>query len=475
MSGDTSAIELVDSVCERLSRSVPTGARPRLETLAAQLRQPLFVAVAGRVKAGKSTLVNAMLGQRVARTDARECTRVVTWFRYGPTERVTVVLRDGHRRVLRLDADGLIPEDLGAPTEHVASVEVELSLQRLRAFTLADTPGLNAPDASAATVTGDALGLDPGSQDAIATAEAVIFVLNQTVRETDVDVLRAFHAVSKASRADVLSAFGVLNKADLFTGTDPMAVGARIASRFEHELDDELAAVVAYSGLFAEAALCGVFTEDDAAAVAAIAVLPASQREVMLSSSTMFARGTPSVSPVSARRLFGLLREAGLRLVLDAAARGQTGAPALRRELLARSGHAAVEAHVGELFELNAVALKASVGLERLDRIAWDVGGEWGDLVRDSVEAARLDPALHAVAELEALRDLRRGRVVLPPALRDEVETLVATPTSARDASAEDLRRWRELVNGEVSPKVSHLARVVVRSYELALTRMGRR
>ena len=47
-----------------------------------RLREPLRLAIAGMVKAGKSTLLNAMLGEQIAPTDAGECTRVVTWYRY---------------------------------------------------------------------------------------------------------------------------------------------------------------------------------------------------------------------------------------------------------------------------------------------------------------------------------------------------------------------------------------------------------
>ena len=37
-----------------------------------RLDEPLRVAIAGKVKAGKSTLLNALVGERLAPTDARE-------------------------------------------------------------------------------------------------------------------------------------------------------------------------------------------------------------------------------------------------------------------------------------------------------------------------------------------------------------------------------------------------------------------
>ena len=55
-----------------------------------RLDEPLRVAIAGKVKAGKSTLLNALVGEELAPTDAGECTRIVTWYRDGITYRATL-------------------------------------------------------------------------------------------------------------------------------------------------------------------------------------------------------------------------------------------------------------------------------------------------------------------------------------------------------------------------------------------------
>ena len=59
------------------------GELPAARAIAERLRGPLAVALAGRVNAGKSTLVNALLGERLALTDATECTRLVTRYVHG--------------------------------------------------------------------------------------------------------------------------------------------------------------------------------------------------------------------------------------------------------------------------------------------------------------------------------------------------------------------------------------------------------
>ena len=66
------------------------GARARLAEARARLHGPLRLAIAGKVKAGKSTLLNALLGEELAPTDAGECTKIVTWYAEGPAPQVMV-------------------------------------------------------------------------------------------------------------------------------------------------------------------------------------------------------------------------------------------------------------------------------------------------------------------------------------------------------------------------------------------------
>ena len=45
-----------------------------LDRIAARLSQPIRIALAGTLKTGKSTLVNALVGETIAPTDATEAT-----------------------------------------------------------------------------------------------------------------------------------------------------------------------------------------------------------------------------------------------------------------------------------------------------------------------------------------------------------------------------------------------------------------
>src|SRR3954470_7495205 len=94
-----------------------------LDRIAGRLNQPIRIALAGTLKAGKSTLVNALVGENIAPTDATEATRIVTWFRHGPTPKVTAnhvggrrsnvpIMRDPRDRSLTFDFAMLDPDDV---------------------------------------------------------------------------------------------------------------------------------------------------------------------------------------------------------------------------------------------------------------------------------------------------------------------------------------------------------------------------
>src|SRR3954467_8556034 len=115
-----------------------------LAALERRLGEPLRVAVAGRVKAGKSTLLNALVGEELAPTDAAECTRVVTWYQDGLTYRVTIEPRDGPPRPAPFsrDANALDVSLEGLAPDAIDRLVVEWPSAALREMTVIDTPGI---------------------------------------------------------------------------------------------------------------------------------------------------------------------------------------------------------------------------------------------------------------------------------------------------------------------------------------------
>ena len=116
-----------------------------LDRIACRLNQPIRIALAGSLKAGKSTLVNALVGEEIAPTDATEATRIATWFRHGPTPRVTANRYDGLRSnvpISRGTAGAGLTFEFGViDPQTVADLDVEWPAAELIDATIVDTPG----------------------------------------------------------------------------------------------------------------------------------------------------------------------------------------------------------------------------------------------------------------------------------------------------------------------------------------------
>ena len=130
--------------------------RGELERGLAELAEPLRVAVIGPTGAGRSSLVNALLGSHVARGGDPALAAADISFAYGTPERVEVHLAGddpptGSGDTIRhgLLPDGTIPEDIIPPGGEIAAVRVWLPLQTLRTLTLIDSRATPEPAAQA--------------------------------------------------------------------------------------------------------------------------------------------------------------------------------------------------------------------------------------------------------------------------------------------------------------------------------------
>ncbi len=144
-------------------------------------RAPLRVAVAGRVKSGKSTLLNALIGERLAPTDAGECTRVVTWYADGHTYQVTLTAADGSRHPARFrrDDDELDVDLGGLAPEQLQRIDVTWPSRALRRCTLVDTPGIGSLSEQVSRRAWELLA--DGEQET--PADAVLYLMKHLHRE----------------------------------------------------------------------------------------------------------------------------------------------------------------------------------------------------------------------------------------------------------------------------------------------------
>jgi len=118
---------------------------PRFEKQVRQhLEEPFQLVVLGDFKRGKSTLINALLGEAAVTTDVRPETVTINSIEYGPALQLRARLENGGEVTLR--SEDLKRESLGPILQRLSSPVRKLSISMpsefLRELTVVDTPGL---------------------------------------------------------------------------------------------------------------------------------------------------------------------------------------------------------------------------------------------------------------------------------------------------------------------------------------------
>ncbi len=492
------------NLCHRLRPQVSPATAHGFAEVTRRLAAPLQVAVAGRIKSGKSTLVNALIGRRVAPTDVGECTRLVTRFQYGTVDRVEVVFRSGRKQVLPFDANGMIPASLGVDIAEVSHLEAFLTNAVLRDLTVIDTPGLGSLDTASVARTEQVLGvspppaadaapvgdeLDPVSRSAVAGAEAVLYVLTQGARADDQQALAAFTAATARRDAGPVNAIAVLNKVDTIppesvpgSDGDVWRAALLMADKQAQNLRPRVAAVLPVIGLLAETAETGGFTSADADALRQLAELDEATVDTLLMSADIFTSWDCPVPAGTRMRLLERLDLYGIgRAVSALRAEPALSAGALRRILLDRSGLAGVRGRLDALFRARADGIKAAAALASVTALAHASGDPAErQRVHDAIEVLLARPEAHQLRLLEALTLVASGAVAMPEDLVNEVlavggsadiaEQLQMPGRPQAELAGYALERanwWRSFASFGATPAQSRVAHVVHRAYFL--------
>ena len=117
-------------------------------SLRLDLERPLRVAVIGEFNAGKSSLINALLGQAVVPVGILPTTATVNRLRWAPDRFARVDFRDIQRPARVLDHGALAATLKEEDPAAIDSVSIFAPLEPLRHLELIDTPGFNADRAA---------------------------------------------------------------------------------------------------------------------------------------------------------------------------------------------------------------------------------------------------------------------------------------------------------------------------------------
>jgi len=458
-----------------------TAAELRLRDVRERLDEPLRLAVAGKVKAGKSTLLNALVGEELAPTDAGECTRIVTWYREGPGYKVTAVPKSGAPVQIPFARDGgAIDVDLqGRSADDLTQLVVEWPSSSLRQLTLIDTPGIASLSAD---VSARAEAFLTPEDDRATPADAVLYLMKH-LHAADMGFLEAFHDEEMA-QATPVNAIAVLSRADeVAVGRiDAMESAATIAARYRTDPKVRRVAqtVVPVAGLLAQSGATLREAEHDA--LERLSKTDPGDLELLFLSADRFVNADASLTSLEREALIDRFGLFGVRLSAELIRTGQApNASKLSEQLVNRSGLHELRRVLLSQFAARRDVLKsrsALLAVEAAVRAA--PTGSANDLLS---EVERVSAGAHEFAELRLLNALRTGMI---PAKLEEVSAMelllgaegttpperLGLPLDAdvgqlRAAAAEALSRWQRRAESPMaSREISDASRVLVRTCE---------
>ncbi|AQT78393.1 Isoniazid-inducible protein iniC [Mycolicibacterium litorale] len=450
-----------------------------LDRIAGRLNQPIRIALAGTLKAGKSTLVNALVGETIAPTDATEATRIVTWFRHGPIPKVTANHVGGRRSNVPIARNGGLTFDFGTlDAADILDLDVEWPAAELIDATIIDTPGTSSLSRDVSERTLRLL----VPEDGVPRVDAVVFLL-RTLNAADIALLKQIGELVGGS-SGALGVIGVASRADEIGAgrLDAMMSAKDVAHRFTEELDRTgiCQAVVPVSGLLALTAR--TLRQSEFAALEKLAAVDIAELNKAMLSVDRFVR-EDSALPVDAATRAQLLDRFGMfgiRISIAVLRSGVTDSVSLADELLERSGLVALRDVIDQQFAQRSELLKAHTALLSLRRFV-----ELHPIPATPYIIADIDPLLadtHAFEELRLLSQLRSRpttftedemvslRRIIGGSGTDAASRLGLTPEAPYDgprAAFAAAQRWRRRAEHPLNdPFTTRACRAAVRSAE---------
>jgi hypothetical protein len=454
-----------------------------LGEVAARLSGPMRLAIVGKVKAGKSTLLNAIIGEELAPTDAGECTRILTWYQHSDRPYAVLHPHDGEpterpysRRTGALQVD-LGGRDAGA----VDHLEIGWPSGRLKNLVLIDTPGIASISQNVSMRTHEALTAESGHAP---IADAVLYLLRHT-HASDIRFLEAFQAGDIASGTPV-NTVGVLSRADEIGSStlDAMEVADRVARRYlaDSRLHRLCPVVVPVNGLLGHAA--ATLRESEYASLATIARASKDSVAELLLTADRFATGGSQVAVPAEHRtaLLDRLGLFGVRLSVELIQSASVSTSSdLARTLAEVSGLDRLRDVVLLQFEARARVLKARSAVSALrGLLQHEASAHGADFLR---RLEQVTSSAHEFEEVRILLELRSGNLSLSAAREAELDLLMggaghdqatrlglgpdASPEEIHTRALSALQTWQGVTRHPLSSRSVQLAaRAAARTIE---------
>ena len=365
--------------------------------------QPPRVVVVGRLKAGKSTLVNALIGKNVSQTEALEATNVVTVFHDGPLARAIIHLCNGQVEEVFDRGNGVI-----VPLQHANEIEfIERWFQTnsLEEFSLIDTPGLSTLTEENDSATRSALldGYDE-TRKASVDADAAIFLFDSKPRRDEMDFIRElgftpFNTIGVLSRAD---SFGQGALGEL----DPIESAKRQSALLSVDLAPYVLKVIPVAGLLAESSRTGTITEEFALTLKAYS----SETDLDLLSRLHEDSAIGRIENAPLTRIVDTIGEYGL---FRCGEQARHGATSLRDWIDHRAGLGDLQKELTDSIGPFAKKHRALRVIEKIEQLAY-LHPELSGQIRLTLSELSTSRAMSDVTLLQALKSLSRSEPKSP-------------------------------------------------------------
>jgi hypothetical protein len=265
MNPNSSISDTLEATLATAADKLDTAEFPRemasgLRRLAQQVREPFVLAVVGMVKAGKSSLVNTLLGDDLAKVGATETTATVNWFRHGTPDpdRPVRCYRRGrgepelHPREFLDRLQGEDEETLRLGGE-IDRIEYLVDCDWLRPVVLVDTPGLGAVSDEHQDRTVEFVRLNSllrerhhqETQRLTQEADAILYVQPPPLRSNDRSFLEEFRGMVRHGTSS-FNAIAVIGKYDEQDDGD-LEKGRSRATRLAQQLGSAVNSVIPVS------------------------------------------------------------------------------------------------------------------------------------------------------------------------------------------------------------------------------------
>lgn len=199
-----------------------------IEKIEQKLSQPCVLAIAGRVKAGKSSFLNALLGEDLAKVGDTETTATINYFKGGkpldPTHPIKVVWESGNETYVDksfMDSLQGRDDETLKRAQGIKWLEYYIDIPELREITLVDTPGTDAIVGSETdsheNVTREYFQLrnkhSRQTTECTTNADAVIYLVGPVPTKSGLSFLSEFQSAAGTSSA--INSIGIMSKVDV--------------------------------------------------------------------------------------------------------------------------------------------------------------------------------------------------------------------------------------------------------------------